>query len=192
MNGLSKEVIKHKLDVKKKAKPVKQQKSNFASKRHELIKEEVNKLLDAKFIRKVMCPKWLAKMVLVKKANGKQRVCIDFTNLNKACPKDNYPLLRIAQLVNLTTSHELLSFLVAYSGYHHIFMAEVDREKTSFIIDQRAYYQDVMPFGLKNLRGTFQRIINKVFSKQIGKNVKAYIDDIVVKSEKAEEHVNDL
>ena len=84
-------------------------------------------------------PKWLANVVLVKKANGKWRMCVDFTDLNKACPKDNFPLPRIDQLVDSTTGHKLLTFMDAFSGYNQIKMAEEDQEKTAFITSQGLY-----------------------------------------------------
>ena len=98
------------------------------------IKEEVHKLVTAEFIREVYYPDWLANIVMVKKANGKWRMCVDFTDLNKACPKDSYPLLRIDQLVDSTAGHQLLSFMDGFLGYNRIKMDEADQEKTSFII----------------------------------------------------------
>ena len=80
--------------------------------------EEVENLLEAGFIREVFYPDWLANMVMVKKSNGKWRMCVDFTDLNKACPKDSFPLLRIDQLLDLTAGHKLLSFMDAFSGYN--------------------------------------------------------------------------
>ena len=90
----------------------------------------------AKFIREVYYLDWLANMVMVKKANGKWRMCVNFIDLNKACPKDSYPLPRIDQLVDLIAGHKLLSFMDAFSGYNQIRMDEVDQEKTSFITSQ--------------------------------------------------------
>ena len=98
------------------------------------IKEEVHKLVTTEFIREVYYPDWLANIVMVKKANGKWRMCVDFTDLNKACPKDSYPLLRIDQLVDLTAGHQLLSFMDGFLGYNQIKMDEANQEKTSFII----------------------------------------------------------
>ena len=98
------------------------------------IKEEVHKLVTAEFIREVYYPDWLANIVMVKKANGKWRMCVDFTDLNKACPKDSYPLLRIDRLVDLTAGHQLLSFMDEFLGYNQIKMDEANQEKTSFII----------------------------------------------------------
>ena len=85
------------------------------------------------FIWEVYYPDWLANVVMVKKANGKWRMCVDFTNLNKACPKDSYPLPCINQLVDSTTGHQLLSFMDVFLRYNQIKMDEADQEKTSFI-----------------------------------------------------------
>ena len=98
----------------------------FTPERDNTIKDEVQKLMAAKFIREVYYPDWLANVVMVKKANGKWRMCVDFTDLNKACPKDSYPLLRIDQLVDSTAGHKLLSFMNAFSGYNQIRMDEAD------------------------------------------------------------------
>ena len=87
----------------------------------------------AGFIREVYYPEWLANVVLVKKANGKWRMCVDFTDLNKTCPKDSFPLPRIDQLVDSTARHKLLMFMDAFLRYNQIRMAEEDQEKTSFI-----------------------------------------------------------
>ena len=90
-------------------------------------------MLEADFIREVYYPDWLANMVMVKKVNGKWRMCVDFTNLNKACPKDNYPLPRIDTLVDSTARHQLLSFMDAFSSYNQIKMEEADQDRKSVV-----------------------------------------------------------
>ena len=129
---------------------------------------------------------------MFKKKNGKWRVCIDFTNLNKACPKDSYPLPKIDQLVDATAGYERMSFLDAYSGYNQIKMSEKDRIHTAFITERGLYCYKVMPFGLKNAGATYRRLTNRMFSKHIGKKVEAYIDDMVIKSKKLKDHVSDM
>jgi hypothetical protein len=109
-------------------------------------------------------------------------MCIDYTSLNKACPKDEYPLPRICQIVDSTVLCELLSFLHAYSGYHQISLAIDDEEKTAFITLFGIFCYTKMAFGLKNRGATYQKCIHTVLERQIGRNVEAYIDDIVVKS----------
>ena len=98
----------------------------FAQERDKAIAEEVGKLLEAGFIREVYYLDWLANVVMVKKANGKWRMCVDFTDLNRAFPKDSYPLPRIDTLVDSTTRHGLLSFMDAFPGYNKIKMNEED------------------------------------------------------------------
>ena len=100
-------------------------------------------------------PDWLANVVMVKKANGKWRMYVDFTDLNRACPKDSYPLLRIDTLVDSTARHELLSFMDAFSGYNQIRMEEADKEKTSFVTGLGLFCYKVMPIGLKNAGATY-------------------------------------
>ena len=131
--------------------------------------KEVDKLLNAGSIKEANYPEWLANVVLVKKANGEWRVCVDYTDLIKACPKDCFPLPRIDQLVDTTAGHQLLSFMDSYSGYNQIRMHELDQMKTAFVIDKGLYCHKVMPFGLKNDGATYQRLVDKMFAKLIGK-----------------------
>ena len=129
---------------------------------------------------------------MVKKASGKWRMCVDFADLNKACPKDSYPLPRVDVLVDSTTRHQLLSLIDAFSGYNQIRMHEVDQERTSFGPSQGLLCYKVMPFGLKNVGATYQRLMNKMFAPQIGRNVQVYVDDMLVKSRREENHLEDL
>jgi len=119
-------------------------------------------------------------------------MCIDFTNLNKACPKDSYPLPRVDILVDSTVQHQLLSFMDAFSSYNQIRMHEADQEKTSFVTSQGLFCYKVMPFGLKNVGATYQRLMNKMFTQQIERNVQVYVNDMLVKSQKEEGHLEDL
>ena len=137
-------------------------------------------------------PKWLANVVLVKKANGKRRLCIDFIDINRVCLKDSFPLPRIDLIVDATAGHELLSFMDTFSGYNQISMDPNDQEKTSFVTGQGTYCYRVMPFGLKNARATYQMLVNRMFQKQIGASMEVYIDDMLVKSVKAELHITHL
>jgi hypothetical protein len=118
-------------------------------------------------------------------------MCIDFTDLNKACPKDEFPLPRIDSLVDAAASSELMSLLDCYSGYHQIWMKKEDEPKTSFITPSGTYCYLRMPEGIKNAGGSFSRMIDKVLP-QIGRNVLTYVDDIIVKYTKQENHITDL
>ena len=154
--------------------------------------EEVRKLQEASFIREVYYLDWLANVVIVKKASGKWRMCVDFTDLNKACPKDSYPLPQVNVLVDSTARHRLLSFMDAFSGYNQIRMHEDDQEKTSFVTSQGLFCYRVMPFSLKNVGATYQRLMNRMFASQIGRNVQVYLNDMLVKSRREEDHLEDL
>ena len=157
-----------------------------------MIGEEIHKLMAAGFIKEVFHPEWLANPVLVRKKGGKWRMCVDYTGLNKACPKVPYPLPRIDQIVDSTAGCETLSFLDAYSGYHQIRMKESDQLATSFITPFGMYCYVTMPFGLRNAGATYQRCMNHVFGEHIGRTVEAYVDDIVVKTRKASDLLSDL
>nr|KYP50316.1 Transposon Ty3-G Gag-Pol polyprotein [Cajanus cajan] len=119
-------------------------------------------------------------------------MCVDYIDLNKACPKDSYPLLSIDRLVDGASGHALLSFLDAYSEYNQIMMYPPDEVHTSFITDHANFCYRVMPFGLKNARATYQRLMDKVFHQQIGQNMEVYVDDMVVKITSAGGHAADL
>ena len=131
------------------------------------LNEEVNQLVRANFIRETRYPEWLANPILVKKKSGKWTVCINFTNLNQACPKDSFPLPRIDQLVDITTCHELLSFMDAYSEYNQIKMHPPDEDKKTFITNRGIYFYELMSFRLKNARAIFQQMVNKVFEEKL-------------------------
>ena len=109
-------------------------------------------------------------------------MCVDFSDLNKVCPKDSYPLPRVDVLVDSTAQHQLLSFMDAFSGYNQIRMDEANQEKTSFVTSQGLFYYKVIPFGLKNAGVMYQRLMNTMFANQIGRNVQVNIDDILVKN----------
>ncbi|KAL0347110.1 UNVERIFIED_CONTAM: Retrovirus-related Pol polyprotein from transposon [Sesamum calycinum] len=168
LQGISPDVIIHRLNMNPDAKSVKQKKRMFGAERSQAIKEVVEKLLKAKYVRPLQYPEWLANVVLVPKSSEKWHLCIDFMDLNKVCPKDPFPLPGIDVLVDSTFECEMLSFLDAYQGYNQIPLAPEDQEKTSFVIDQGVFCYNVMPFGLKNAGATYQRLVNHMFRDQIG------------------------
>ena len=117
---------------------------------------------------------------------------MDFTNLNSACPKDSFPLPRIDQLVDSTAGHKLFTFMDAFSTYNQIKMSEEDQEKTSFITSQRLYCYKVMPFRLKNAGATYQRLVIRMFNRQIGRNMEVYVNDMLVKIKEENTNLDDL
>ncbi|KAG7548011.1 Ribonuclease H domain [Arabidopsis suecica] len=158
LRGISLEITSHELNVDPTFRPIKQKRRKLGPERAKALHEEVDRLLKIGYIREIKYPDWLANLVVVKKKNGKWRVCIDFTDLSKACPKDSFPLPHIDRLVEATAGHQLLSFMDAFSGYNQILMRLDDQEKIAFITDRGTYYYKVMPFGLKNAGATYQRL----------------------------------
>jgi ribonuclease HI len=190
--GVNRDIIEHSLNVDPSFRPRKQRLRKMSEDKAEGARNEVKRLLSAGVIREVTYPEWLANTVMVKKANGKWRMCIDFTDLNKACSKDEFPLPRIDSLVDAAASSELMSLLDCYSGYHQIWMKKEDEPNTSFITPSGTYCYLRMPEGLKNAGGSFSKMTAKVLHSQIGINVLTYVDDIIVKITKQENHVADL
>ena len=119
-------------------------------------------------------------------------MCVDYTDLNDACPKDSFPLPRIDQIVDTSTGHGMLSFLDAFSDYHQIPMYPPDAEKTSFIIPHGLFCYNVMPFRVKNVGATYQRLVTKMFRPLLGKTMEVYIDDMLIKSKERPDHANHL
>jgi hypothetical protein len=189
--GVDRDVIEHSLNVDPSFRPRKQRLQKMSDNKAESARNEVKRLLSAGVIREVKYPEWLANTVMVKKANSKWRMCIDFIDLNKACPKDEFPLPRIDSLVDAAASSELMSLLDCYSGYHQIWMKKEDESKTSFITLSGTYCYLRMPEGLKNAGGSFSRMTARVLHYQIGRNVLTYVYYIIVKSMKQENHIAD-
>jgi ribonuclease HI len=152
----------------------------------------VKKLLAAGFIKPIQHPRWLSNIVLVKKKNGQIRCCVDFRNLNKACPKDEFPLPNIDLLIDSAAGSAMFSFMDGFSGYNQIRMSPRDAEKTAFRTPIGNFYYTVMPFGLKNAGATYQRTMTAMFHDMIHQEIEDYVDDIVVKSKKREDHVEVL
>ncbi|XP_073121038.1 uncharacterized protein [Henckelia pumila] len=192
LTGIPSQVAEHKLNILLGARVIKQKKRHFGAEKDKVIADQVRELNEAGHIREVQFPTWLSNVVLVPKATGKWRMCIDFRNLNEACPKDCYPLPRVDQLVDSTSGFELLSFMDAYQGYHQIPLAQEDQDKVSFITSGGTFCYMVMPFGLKNAGATYQRMMDKVFQGQLGRNVEVYVDDILVKSRTGRDFIPNL
>ncbi|CAA0819825.1 Unknown protein, partial [Striga hermonthica] len=192
LTGIDPGVAEHRLNIDPTVRPVKQKRRHFGAELDVVIEAEVEKLLKAGHVQPIQFPEWLSNSVMVRKGEGKWRMCIDFRDLNKACPKDHYPLPRIDQLVDSTAGCELLSMMDASQGYHQIPLAVEDQKRVSFVTSKGTYCYVVMPFGLKNAGATYQRLVDRMFKGQIGRNMEVYVDDMLVKSKKADDHVVDL
>ena len=160
--GVNPEFICHHLNVNPKV-TLKKQLPQRSSKEHvEAVKDGVHKLKQARAIKEVFYPEWLANTMVVRKKLGKWRVCVDFTDLNKACLKDPFPVPRMDQLVDTTYRHPRMNFLDAFQGYDKIPLALPYQEKTAFLTLTGNYYYKVMPFGLKNAGSTYQRMVTRM------------------------------
>src|SRR3954464_8286096 len=194
MSGLGRDLVELKLPIKEGKKPIKQTPRRFAPEIHSKIKTEVERLLRCKFIQTTRYVEWIANIVPVIKKNGSLRVCIDFRDLNAATPKDEYPMPVAEMLVDSAAGFEYLSLLDGYSGYNQIFIADEDVPKTAFRCPGAlgTYEWVVMPFGLKNAGATYQRAMNSMFHDFIDKFMQVYIDDIVIKSNSENGHLDHL
>ncbi|XP_072148512.1 uncharacterized protein [Setaria viridis] len=174
LKGVDREIIEHSLDIRQGARPKKQKLRKMSDEKVQAVKAEVDRLLEANIIKPIQYPDWLANTVPVKKKNGKWRMCIDFTDLNKACPKDDYPLERIDKVVDDATNSEMLSLLDLFSGYHQIKIKKEDEGKTSFVTPFGTFCFVCMPEGLKNAGQTFSRMTVIVLDSQLRRNILAY------------------
>jgi hypothetical protein len=192
--GLSRLLVEHQLSIKEGFLPFQQAPRRMAPDIILRIKEEIEKLVRASFIRPARYVEWLSNIVRVMKKNGKLRICIDFRNLNMATPKDEYPMPVVDLLVDGASGYNVPSFMDRHSGYNQIFIAENDVHKTAFRCPGSigTFECVVMSFGLKNVGATYQRVMNSIFHNMIGKYMKFYIDDVVIKSQDFDEHLRNL
>ena len=145
-------------------------------------------MLAAGFIKPIQHPRWLSNIVPLKKKNGQIRCCLDFRNLNKVCPKDEFSLPNMDLLIDSAAGNTMFSFMDGFSGYNQVKMAPKDAEKTAFRTPMGNFYYTVMPFWLKNAGATYQRVMTAIFHDMMHQKLEDYVDDIVVKSRKREEH----
>ena len=188
MSGLDPSIVQHHLPLVPHARPVKQKLRRLHPRWSLQVKEEIQKQLSVGFILVVQYPEWLVNVVPVPKKGNKVRVCVDFRNLNKASPKDDFPFLHIDMLVDSIAGYEMLSFMDGFSGYNQIMMAPEDREKTSFITEWGTYCYRVMSFGLKNAGAMYQRAATTLFHDMMHRDVKVYMDYMIVKSRDRADH----
>nr|GEX40717.1 reverse transcriptase domain-containing protein [Tanacetum cinerariifolium] len=192
MIGVPRSVAKHRLNIREGYLPVRQKKMGQAPKRAKAIQAEVKKLVEAGTMREVYYHDWLSNPVMVKKHDDSWRMCLDFTDLNKAYPQDCYPLPEINWKVKSLCGYPFKCLLGAYKGYHQIHLAESDEEKTAFHTGQRVYCYTKLPFGLRKVGVTYQWLVDKAFDSQIGHNIEVYVDDLVIKSHTESEMLRDI
>ena len=192
MPGLDTSIVEHRLLLKPECPPVKQKLRRMKPEMSLKIREEVKKQFDAGFLAVAEYPQWVANIVPVPKKDGKVRMCVDYRDLNRASPKDDFPLPHIDVLVDNTAQYSFFSFMDGYSGYNQIKLAEEDRENTTFITAWGTFCYKVMPFGLKNAGATYQRAMVTLFHDMMHKEIEVYVDDMIAKSKSEAEHIAHL
>jgi hypothetical protein len=194
MPGLNRSIIEHRLPLKNGFWLFQQRARQMKAEVLVEVKKEVEKMLEAEFIRPCRYAEWISSVVPMQKKDGRWRVCVDFRDLNRATPKDEYPMPVAETLINAAADHKILSFMDGNAGYNQIFMAPEDIHKTAFRVPGAVGLFDyvVMTIGLKNAGATYQRAMNYIFHNLIGKLVEIYIDDVVVKSASIEGHLGDV
>lgn len=192
MHGLDTNIIEHHLPLNSEYPPVKQKlkrtRPNMALK----INEEVKKQFDADFLAIFEYPLWIGNIIPIPKKDGKVRMCVDYRDINKESPKDEFPLPHIDVLVDNTTQFSVFSFMDSFFGYNQINMSLDDMDKTNFITPWGTYLYKVMPFGLKNAGATYQCAMVTLFHDMIHKEIEVYLDDIISKSKTEHELLNHL
>ena len=189
MPGIDPDIVMHEIPTLPEFKPVKQKLRKLVPEWSLKIKAEITKQLNVGFLKVIEYPTWLANIVPVPKKGGDVRMCVDFRDLNKACPKDDFPLPNIDMLVDNTANHALKSFVDGFAGYNQIKMHPDHQEKTAFITPWGTFCYTVMAFGLKNAGATFQRASTTLLHDMIHKEVEVYVDDMIIKSRDREGHV---
>jgi hypothetical protein len=192
MSGLDTNIVVHKIPLEEGCKPVKQKLRRAHPDVWIKVKAELEKQWNADFLGVVKYPQWVSNIVVVPKKEGKIRVCVDFWNLNKASPKDDFPLPHIDVLVDNAARSSTYSFMDGFSGYNQIKMAPEDKAKTTFVTPWGTYCYKVMPFGLKNTGATYQRAMVALFHDMMHKEIEVYVDDMIAKSKKGEDHIKVL
>jgi hypothetical protein len=192
MSGLDTDIVVHKIPLKPECKPVKQALRRMKPEVILKFKEEVEKQLKAGFLSTVTYSDWVANIVPVPKKDEKVRMCVDYQDLNRANPKDNFPLPHIDTLVNNTATNVVFLFMDGFSRYNQIKMPEEDKSKTAFITHWGTFVYDIIPFSLKNAGATYQRAMVTLFHDMIHHEIEVYVDDMITKSRTKQDHLTDL
>ncbi|GBC09217.1 hypothetical protein RclHR1_00870008 [Rhizophagus clarus] len=183
--------IKHKIIIEEGKKPILQKRYRESPDKREFIRKEIRKMLKVNRIRESYSP-WASPVILAKKKSNSYRFCIDYRKLNANTIPDAYPLPRIDELLERYQTAKWFTSVDLASGFHQVEMEETDKEKTAFICSEGLYEFNVMPFGLRNAPGTFQRMMDKILREYIGNFVEIYIDDIMIYSKNLEEHIEHI
>ena len=192
MLGLDLGLVAYTLNVDLEAKLVAQPAKIFHIEIEGQIVKDVQKLLPAGFIKLIQHPRWLSNIVPMKKKNEQIRYCVDFRNLNRVFPKDKFPLPNMDLLIDSAVGSTMFSFMDRFSGYNQIRMTLRDAKKIAFRTPIGNFYYIVMPFELKNTGATYQRAMTAIFHDMMHQELEDYVDDIVVKSRRREEHFHVL
>ena len=192
MSGLDTDIVVHRIPLKPECMLVRQALRRMKPEVILKIKEEVEKQLKAGFLSIVTYSNWVANIVPVLKKDGKVRMCMDYRDLNRASPKDNFPLPHIDSLVDNTATNAMFSFMDGFSGYNQIKMAEEDKSKTTFVTHWGTFVYDVMLFSLKNAGAIYQRAMVTLFHDMIHHEIKVYVDDMIAQSRTTQDHLTDL
>lgn len=192
MLDIATDLVVHNLGLKSDAKPIKQKLRKMNPTLALMVKKELQKLLDAKFIQPIDYSKWISNMVPVKKPNGKIYIYTNFRVLNKACPKDDFQLPNIDNLVDAMVGHEMLSLMDEFSGYNQIKVTSEDQHKIALITPWGTFCYKVMPFGLKNVEATYQRAMTYIFHDYMHDIVEDYVSDLLAKFKTRKQHLEIL
>ena len=178
--------------LKANAKLIKQKPRKMHPSKALLVKTEIENYFQVVLIESIDYSEWMSNIVPVTKPTGEIRVCTDFRDINNACPKDDFPLLNIDMIVDSIASHNMLSFMDGSFGYNQILINLVDQHKTTFTTPWGNFCWKVMPFGLTNAGATYQRAVVSMFHNHIHKIVEVYVDDILIKSNHVQDHLQAL
>ena len=190
--GIDLEIAQHHIDINAHMVPIKQKLRCMRTKWLLRIKEEVTKQLKVGFIKPILQAEWIANVVPIPKKDGNVRMYVDFRDLNRTCPKDDFPLPHVNVLVDNTASNALMFFMNGFSRYNQIKMAPRDMTKTIFTIEWGIYCYTVMPFRLKNASATYQRMTIALLHDMMHNELEVYIDDMIMKSKEREGHIVNL
>eukprot|EP00253_Pinus_taeda_P005571 PITA_05571 len=192
MKGIHPSVYTHHIYIKEDCKPVRQPQRRMNPTLKDIVKEEVQKLLDAGFIYPISDSEWVSPLVLVPKKNGKWRICVDYRELNKATKKDHFPLPFIDQVLDGLAGKRFFSFLDGFSGYNQIQISPEDQDKTTFTCPWGTFAYRVLPFGLCNAPATFQRAVLSIFAELVHDSVEIYMDDFTPYGSSFQEALSNL